>query len=136
MNTFTLTLLDSAGTAEFDGLTQCIAADATGSFSILAGHAPMVAVLRYGLLRFCDGAGQWHYAALPGGVLRFADNHLQIATARYFAGDDRKILLDELASEMQREDSDIHAARLTLANIERTLIRRLGDLTGQGALSP
>ena len=95
----------------------------------------MVAVLRYGLLRFLNGTGVWHYAALPGGVLRFADNSLSIVASRFFLGNERAVLVDKLAAEMAREDSDIHSARATLAQIERTLMRRLGELSERGALA-
>ncbi|MDD1620886.1 MAG: F0F1 ATP synthase subunit epsilon, partial [Methylococcaceae bacterium] len=71
MNSFALTLLDSHGIESFDAVTQFVGADADGSFGILAGHIHTVLLLRYGLARFCDHAGIWHYLALPGGVLRF-----------------------------------------------------------------
>ncbi|MGB9151649.1 MAG: F0F1 ATP synthase subunit epsilon [Alphaproteobacteria bacterium] len=129
MKDFSLTLLDSTQTQKFEGVTQCVAADATGSFGLLAGHENLVAVLRYGLLRFCDSAGKWRYAALPGGILRFAGNTLSIVTSRYFAGDEREKLVTQLAEEMARENSDIRNARATLAQIEQTLIRRLGELS-------
>lgn len=135
MSAFALTLLDSTQVQRFDAVTECIAADATGSFGILAGHERTVAVLRYGLLRFVNGDGAWHYAALPGGVLRFADNTLNIVASRFFLGDEREALADKLAAEMAREDSDIHSARATLAQIERTLMRRLGELSEHGALA-
>lgn len=135
MNTFSLILFDSSQVQHFDAVTQCIAADATGSFGILAGHERLVAVLRYGLLRFSNGTGTWHYAALPGGVLRFANNHLSVITSRYFTGDDAQVLVTQLEAEMAREDSDVSNARATLAQIEQTLMQRLGELGGQGALA-
>jgi F-type H+-transporting ATPase subunit epsilon len=130
MNGFTLELTDSLQTQKFTGITQFIGADASGSFGIRAGHAPLIAVLRYGLVRFQDASGTWHYAALPGGVLRFTDR-LTVTGVHYFLGTDRDTLVAQLAHAMETEDSDVHNARATLAQIEQSLMRRLAEL-GKG----
>lgn len=132
MNCFTLTLLDCHGTERFDAVTQLIVADATGSFGLLAHHEPMVAVLRYGLARFLD-AGTWRYVALPGAVLRFVRNEAAIATVHYFLGEDRSAIVGELQAEMQRSDSEVRRVETALAEIEESLIRRLGELGGTSA---
>jgi F-type H+-transporting ATPase subunit epsilon len=132
MSTFALDLLDSRGADRFGDVVQFIAADASGSFGVLAGHARLVAVLRYGLARFVDAAGRWRYLAVPGGVVSFADNRLTLATVRYFLGEDRARILRELEAQMAKADSDVHASRATLAEIEHALVRRLGELAGRG----
>lgn len=132
MNTFVLNLRDSQGSDHFGHVTQFIGADDSGSFGVLAGHAKMVAVLRYGLARFADTAGRWRYLSLPGGVLSFSGNELTVVTVRYFLGEERGIITRQLAAEMSRADSDIHRSRATLAEIEHALVRRLGELSGRG----
>lgn len=129
MNGFELTLLDGQGSQRFASIKHFVAADDKGSFGLLAGHQHALAVLRYGLARFCDQQDVWHYLALPGGVLRFADNRLTITTVRYFLGDDRHLICEQLASELARTDSEIHIARATLSEIERSLVRRLAQLS-------
>jgi F-type H+-transporting ATPase subunit epsilon len=126
---FTLALFDSQHPQRFEHLASFVGADASGSFGILPHHARMVAVLRYGLARFAGADGAWHYLALPGGVLHFADNTLALSTVRYFLGDRRELIVGQLAAEMAREDSELQAVRATLAGIERTLLRRLGELS-------
>ena len=130
MKRFTLQLHDSRGSDRFDDIVQFIAADGSGSFGVLAGHARMVAVLRYGLARFVDSAGHWRYLALPGGVLACADRRVRLATVRYFLGDERASICRQLADEMARSDSDVHRSRATLSEIEHALLRRLGELSG------
>lgn len=132
MNGFTLTLLDSRGAEVFEHVRQFIGADTQGSFGILAGHVHTVTLLRYGLARFSDLNGVWHYLALPGGVLRFIDNTLTVTTVRYFLGDERELICDQLAEEMARSDSEVHSARATLSEIERSLLRRLTELSSHG----
>lgn len=131
MNTFSLNLHDSMRAEHFDNVTQFIGADGSGSFGVLAGHARMVAVLRYGLARFVDASGKWRYLTLPGGVMSFVDNRLTIVTVRYFLGDERELICEQLAQEMNRTDSDVHTSRATLAEIEHALMRRLGELGGR-----
>ena len=129
MNCFSMKLLDSRGVELFQGITRFIGADANGGFGILAGHVHTVVVLRYGLARFCDQTGIWRYLALPGGVLRFANNQLSVTTVLYFLGADRQLLCEQLADEMARTDSEVHFARATLSEIERSLLRRLADFS-------
>ena len=135
MNTFPLTLLNSRGADRFDAVRQFVCADATGSFGILAGHADMTAVLRYGLVRFVDDSWRWRYASLPGGVLRFAGGRLHVATVQYFLGEERGAIIRQLEAELAREDSDVRTARATLAEIEHSLLRRLGQLSGSAPVT-
>ena len=128
MKTFALELINSLQSQTFGNVTHFIGADNSGSFGILAGHAPLVAVLRYGLARFLDENGSWLYVALPGGVLRFTKNRLTVTSAHYFLGADRDKLAQQLAEAMQAEDLDVHNARATLARIDQALMRRLAEL--------
>lgn len=130
-NGFSLVLADSEHSERFEGVTHFIGTDESGAFGILPHHAHFVALLRYGLARFADANGNWHYLALPGGVLHFSGNTLTIAAARYFLGGQRDAMVAQLAAEAAREDSELHSIRATLAEIERTLLRRLGELSAQ-----
>jgi F-type H+-transporting ATPase subunit epsilon len=131
MNTFTLTLIDTAEKTRIEKVRQFIAADDDGSFGMLAGHAHTVALLRYGLSRFIDDQGIWRYLAMPGAVLRFADNQLTITTARYFLGDDPDAICAELEAALQQTDSEVHRSRAALTEIEHSLLKRLADLSNQ-----
>lgn len=132
MSGFVLQLLDSRGGDRFDDVMQFIGADESGSFGILAGHCHVAAVLRYGLARFVDRNGVWQYLAMPGGVLRFANNQLTLTSLHYFLGSDRRLICEQLAQEMARTDSEIQSVRATLSEIERSLVRRLMELSGRG----
>jgi len=133
MSGFELTLLDSRGVEHFEQVGQFVGADADGSFGILPGHVRMIALLRYGLARFHDQAGVWRYLALPGGVLRFSENRMTLTAVRYFLGDDPDAICELLAAEMARIDSEVHRARATLTEIERSLLRRLAELSNRVA---
>ena len=128
MKTFAMMLSDSMKTEHFDDVVQFIGSDSTGSFGLKAKHSNMVAVLRYGLARFSTIDGQWRYLAIPGGILRFADNVLSLATTRYFLGDERSRIVAQLSAEMELDSSALHESDITLAHIERELIQRLASL--------
>lgn len=128
MNTFVLTLLDSHGSARFDDVRQLVASDASGSFGLLAGHEPMVAVLSDGLARFQMSDGRWRYLALPGGVLRCTAHGVELACVQSFIGDDPAALLDQLSTALARSDSDIARTRALLSEIETSLLRRLNEM--------
>ncbi|MGZ4959382.1 MAG: F0F1 ATP synthase subunit epsilon [Methylomonas sp.] len=130
MKSFVVTLLDTRGSERFDHVTQFIGADADGSFGILAGHIHTVALLRYGLARFIDQDGVWHYLTLPGGVLRFIDNQLTVTTVRYFLGKDPNEICQRLVDEMAQTDSEVYTVRKMLSEIERMLVRRMAELSG------
>jgi F-type H+-transporting ATPase subunit epsilon len=131
MKTFRLTLIDTTGITRFDTVTQFIAADAEGSFGLLADHIHTVALLRYGLARFIDSAGVWHFLAMPGGVLRFADNQLTITTVRYFLGDSADAIYESLEAAVQQTDSEVYKAKAALSKIEHSLIKRLVELSNR-----
>ncbi len=131
MNTFALDLHDGHGSGHFPAVRQFIGADASGSFGLLAGHAHFVAALRYGLARFIDDDGQWHYLALPSAVLVFEHNRLRLATARYFLGTERDAICNQLECASTALDSELAAARATFDQIDRVLVRRLGELAQQ-----
>lgn len=133
MKAFRLELLSGAGGERFDDIVRFIGADDTGSFGLLAGHAPFIAVLRQGLARFQDAHGRWRYLALAGGVLRFRADRLSVATVRYFLGEDRSLICRELEEEMSRDESDLHRARATMDEIEFALLRRLERLSEGGS---
>lgn len=131
MKTFRLTLIDTTGITRFDKVTQFIAADSEGSFGLLADHIHTVALLRYGLARFIDSAGVWRFLAMPGGVLRFADNQLTITTVRYFLGDSADAIYESLEAAVQQTDSEVYKAKAALSKIEHSLIKRLVELSNR-----
>jgi len=134
MNTFEVSVLDSQDTLHFPRVRRFIGADSSGSFGVLAGHRPLVVVLRHGLARLQDDTGQWHYLALPGGVLTMDGRRLRVATVRCHVGTDRDAIVGQLETEMSQTDSQLQTSRSTLREIEHALVRRLGELSEGGPL--
>ena len=82
MNTFVLHLQSGTQYERIDDAVSFVAADASGSFGILAGHARMMTCLATGLARFRTADGSWRFLALPGAVLYFVHNELYVNTRR------------------------------------------------------
>lgn len=84
------------------------AEDASGGFGIQPGHADFLTVLPASVLRW-RGAGDWHYCALRGGVLRVSGgDRVEIACREAVPGDD----LARLEAEVRRTaEAQVNAAR-------------------------
>ena len=85
---FDLVVMDPHGTV-WEGKVVSLTVPAHGgSMGILAHHAPLVAELRGGTVRFQTETGQTHEVDILGGVLRVG-------------GNSAAVLADELLSDLQ-----------------------------------
>ncbi|HEY8569375.1 F0F1 ATP synthase subunit epsilon [Microbulbifer sp.] len=129
MNTFTLELLSATEQQRFDGVTRFVGEDASGSFGILAGHTRTIAPLVFGLARFRRGSESWQYLALPGGLLYFLDNHLQIFTRRFLIDADYARISALLQQQLLAEEQRLVETKESLARMEESMLRRLWELS-------
>lgn len=127
--TMTLQLYDSRCSESISGVTSFVGEDASGSFGILPGHVRMMTVLVFGLSRFCCGeASPWHYLAMPGAVLYFADNRLNLATRHYLLDEDYERISQRLNDELLAEEEQLHALRQSLRRMEDAMLKRMWEL--------
>jgi F-type H+-transporting ATPase subunit epsilon len=128
MKGMTLHLRHSAGHERFDGLTSFVGEDTTGSFGILPNHARMMTALVPGLARFQIGEQEWHYLALPGGILVTSGSELTICTRRYLHDTDFR-RIGTLLEEIQRADQEtLGGIRESLHRLEEEMLRRLREI--------
>ena len=125
MGSFSMEIASSTRLQRHDGVQSFVGTDASGRFGLLAGHEPLATVLAYGLARFRLAEGTWHYLALPGGVLRFADNRLAIATRAFVTGDSLDTVRAALDQELQQDASHRAELRQNLQQLEQALMQRL-----------
>lgn len=128
MSTFTLVLQDANGEERISDASSFVGEDSSGSFGILAGHAPLITVLVVGLARFRRASADWEYLAFPGAVLRFDRNVLTIATRRYLRNRDYAQISADLARELEAEESTLAAVKRSLRRMEERLFVRLSEL--------
>jgi len=133
VNGFALELLDAGRRERVEGVTSFVGEDASGSFGLLASHAPMLAILEPGLARFRRGDAPWQYIATPGAVVRFRDNLLSLSTRRYFLGADDEAILHSLQHQLD-EEADLHLAIDNLRQMEQDMLKRLWELQRHGGM--
>jgi F-type H+-transporting ATPase subunit epsilon len=136
VKTYPLELASATRWTRIAGVTSFVGEDASGSFGILAGHAPLVACLSFGLARFRIGEGGWEYLALPGGVLHFRDGMLRIVTRHYLRDRDYQRISAGLRDQLAAEEQDLHALRLSAQRLEEAMISRLWALQRRGGVAP
>jgi F-type H+-transporting ATPase subunit epsilon len=128
MKTFDLELLDATHTERIGGVSSFVGEDASGGFGILAGHARLITTLVFGLARFRCGDEPWHYLALPGGVLRFADGQLSIGCRRYLMDDDYARISRLLNEQLLAEEDQLRSLKESLHRMEEEVFRRLWEM--------
>ena len=131
MNYFTLLLCDSSSITRIDGVASFVGADASGSFGILAGHARFMTCLELGLARFRFHNAPWQYLAMPGAVLYFKDNILNLSTRRYFLDEDYERITHTLTHQLLAEEAELREVKHSLAQLEQEVLKRLWKLGGK-----
>ena len=132
MNIFALELLSAAEQRRIEGVVSFVGEDASGSFGIQAGHERAITVLLFGLARFRCAEADWQYLALPGGLLYFVDNHLQICTRHFLIDSDYDVISDRLQKQLLAEERDLQKTKESLRRMEESVLRRLWELGRAG----
>ena len=119
MNTFTLHLQSST---QYEAITNVT------SFGVQAGHARMMASLRFGLARYRCGGEPWQYLALPGALLYFVDNQLFLNTRHYVRDDDYSRINTVLREQLRREETGLQRIKQSLKRMEEEMLKRLREI--------
>ena len=90
-----------------------------GQFTVLAGHAPLVAELDIGELRYRDDEGDEHPVALHGGFLQVARDRTTVLADAAERPEDVDLERAQRALERAREDQRTLALRFNEAEIAR-----------------
>ncbi|MFI2809943.1 hypothetical protein [Microbulbifer sp. M83] len=127
MNSFTLELLSATELRKVEGVISFVGEDASGSFGILAGHMRCITSLVFGLSRFRCIDGEWHYLALPGGLLYFLDNRLQVCTRHFMVDRDYERISGLLQEQLLEEERALQDMKESLRRLEESLLKRLWE---------
>ena len=128
MNSFTLILRDSSSVTHIENVASFVGEDASGSFGLLPSHARFMTCLNLGLARFHRLNEDWQYLALPGAVLVFQDNSLNICARRYFLDSDYDRITEALTRQLLAEEESLREVKKSLAQLEQEILRRLWRL--------
>ncbi len=133
MNSFRIQLQDATHAEELAGATAFVGEDASGSFGILAGHAPIMTSLIMGLARFRVGTEAWQYLAMPRAVLYFRENVLTLSTYRYLLDDDYTRISQALQQQLLAEQEKLASMNQSLRRMEEEVLKRLWEASRAGS---
>lgn len=128
MNTFVLHLQSGSQYQRIDAAVSFVAADASGSFGIQAGHERMMTSLTTGLARYRTADGSTQFVALPGAVLYFVDNQLYLNARRYLHDPDVRHISIALRDELMAEEEKLSSLRESLKRLEDEMLKRMWNL--------
>jgi len=128
MSVFTLNLQSATQYEAITDVTSFVGEDDSGSFGIQAGHARIMASLRFGLARYRCGEQPWQYLALPGALLYFVDNQLHINTRHYVRDDDYSRINSVLREQLRQEETGLQRIKESLRRMEEEMLKRLREI--------
>lgn len=128
MTGFVLHLQSATRYQQVADVVSFVAQDASGSFGIQAHHARALTCLVFGLARYRTNESDWHYVALPGGVLYFRDNELFVNCRQFALGENFDAVSTALRDEIAAEERQLDALRRSLQQLEEQMFKRLWDM--------
>lgn len=111
-----------------DEVTYVQAEDPGGRFGILPGHEPLVTAVAPSIVIYWQAAGEGireGYVAINHGVLRVAEDEVQIAVREAVAGDDLARLRDQVREARRQRSARAHRSVRSLYQMQITAWRRL-----------
>jgi len=130
MTTFVAHLQSATQYERIDDAVSFVGEDASGSFGILAGHAPFMSVLVFGLARLRRAEAGWEYLALPGGFVYFTGDELFVNTRRYLRGADYSRISTALRERLSAEESQLREIKKSFERLEKEMLTRLWRIQG------
>ena len=125
MKGFNLKIIASHQEQQFNEVVSFVGEDASGSFGLQAHHGYFMTVLVFGLARFRFHDEDWHYLALPNGLLSFKANQLTISTRYFFVDTDFDRIRAALEQQATREQENLQHTHESLRRMELEMLRRL-----------
>ena len=117
--------LTTAGGMVCDAMTSYVNTPVeNGDVGILADHAPMIAALREGVIKYVAD-GKEHFAAVSGGILSVANNELIVLARSAEKAEDIDLARAQAAESRARERISSHSADWDMKRVETSLHRSL-----------
>jgi F-type H+-transporting ATPase subunit epsilon len=135
MRTLVLHLEGAAQYERIEGVVSFVGEDASGSFGILPGHAPMSTVLEFGLARYRVVGEGWQYVAAPGAVVHHAEDQLHFSTRRYLRDGDLDRVRAALDEQLRTEEEALRSVKQSLRHLEEEMFKRLWQLQREGGVA-
>lgn len=124
---FSLSIVAPDRSVVEDQAVSVIAPGSEGYFGVMAGHVPMVAALRAGIVEYLDAKNQRNHVAIGGGFAEVSGQRLTIladsaALATEIDVKEEELRLERARKALRGEDSEMTSAEAT-EEIERAMAR-------------
>lgn len=133
-NTFMVELVTPEQILLRDEVQFMVAPGAEGELGIMKNHAPIVAALDIGVLRYNNTSGTQKNMALSGGFMEVIDNVARVLAETAEHGEDIDILRAKAAKERAERRLQAREDNLNLARAEMALKRAISRLKAAEAL--
>lgn len=127
MKTFRMHVMSMMRSEWIADVVRFTGRDAAGSFGILANASRRITVLSFGLARFQTTSGT-EYLALPGGLLYFVDNELQISTTSYVRSSGLQEISSALDVQLRKEEVDLREIKQSLHRLDEQMLKLMYEM--------
>lgn len=117
-----------------DEVQFLVAPGAEGELGVMRNHAPLVAALSIGVLRYRDNTGQPKKMAVSGGFMEVIDNVARILAETAENGESVDVMRAKAARERAERRLQARDENLNLARAEMALKRAIARLKAANAL--
>lgn len=126
-NTFMLEIVTPEEILYKEEVQFMVAPATEGEFGVLKNHAPLVAALKIGVLRYKDPAGDEYRIAISGGFVEVVDNVARVLAETAEHGHSIDILRAKASKEraerrLSQRDDNINYSRAKMS-LQRSLAR-------------
>ncbi|MFI5386475.1 MAG: ATP synthase F1 subunit epsilon [Fimbriimonadales bacterium] len=124
---FTLSVVAPDRSVVEDQATSVIAPGVEGYFGVMAGHVPLIAALKPGILEYLDATNQRHFVYTGGGFAEVTGEHVTIladeaARAQEIDVSDAERRLEQARHALKGEPTEIDMAQAVL-ELDRAIER-------------
>lgn len=99
-----------------------------GELGVLANHAPMIAGLRIGVIRYFNDEGQERHLAMGGGFVEVLENEVTVLAETAEQGNEIDILRAKAAKERAERRLSERAEQINYARAQMALQRALARI--------
>lgn len=134
-NTYMLEVVTPERVLQSNEVSFTVVPGIDGELGVLKNHAPLVAALNIGVLRYVDAEGSEKRIAISGGFIEVLDNEGRVLAETAEHGHEIDVLRAKAARERAERRLQQRAEAINYTRAEQALKRAIARLKAAGAYS-
>ncbi|HCF50927.1 MAG TPA: F0F1 ATP synthase subunit epsilon [Syntrophomonas sp.] len=134
-NTYMLEVVTPERVLQSNEVSFTVVPAIDGELGVMKNHAPLVAALNIGVLRYVDAAGSEKSIAISGGFIEVLDNEGRVLAETAEHGHEIDVLRAKAARERAERRLEQRAENINYTRAEQALKRAIARLKAAGAYS-